>query len=74
MKKTSRSVQNLSAYERSVHLQGRVWGSMALAMMLLAPRRPTSLMNEAAASVIIPEPAGSLTGTAAWDPRAAAAG
>ncbi len=37
MKKTSRSVQNLSAYERSVHLQGRVWGSMALALMLLAP-------------------------------------
>lgn len=37
MKRNKTSVQNLSAYERSVHLQGRVWDSMALALMLMAP-------------------------------------
>ena len=37
MKRNQTSVQNVSAYERSVHLQGRVWDSMALALMLMAP-------------------------------------
>ena len=37
MKSNKTSVQNVSAYERSVHLQGRVWDSMALALMLMAP-------------------------------------
>ena len=37
MKRNQTIVQNVSAYERSVHLQGRVWDSMALALMLMAP-------------------------------------
>ena len=37
MKRNQTSVQNVSAYERSVHLQGRIWDSMALALMLMAP-------------------------------------
>ena len=37
MKRNQTFVQNVSAYERSVHLQGRVWDSMALALMLMAP-------------------------------------
>ena len=37
MKRNQTIVQNVSAYERSVHLQGRIWDSMALALMLMAP-------------------------------------
>ncbi len=37
MKKTNQPAQNLSAYERSVHLQGRIWDSMAFFLMLIAP-------------------------------------
>ncbi len=37
MKKKERPAVNLSAYERSVHLQGRIWDSMALILMLAVP-------------------------------------
>ncbi|MGI6234347.1 MAG: hypothetical protein ACOYI6_03725 [Christensenellales bacterium] len=37
MMKQQETVKNLSAYERSVHLHGRVWGAMALTLMLMVP-------------------------------------
>lgn len=35
--KNAKAVLNLSPYERSVHAAGRLWGFMALTLMLMAP-------------------------------------
>ena len=40
-----KTVINLSAYERSVHTAGRVWGSMALLLMLLVPAAVSLYFN-----------------------------